>query len=312
VIQQVGSDVTTTATKDNAPSVAFVTVSYGPDRERCELLCRSLDELAPSSEHLIIVDRADLPQFHDMESGRRRVVTTEGLLPGHVVRVATRRLGLRSNLFLHAGKPIRGWLIQQLAKLASSREVDCDVIVHADSDVALLRPFDPRSLVDEDGRVRLYRAPDMIDESLPDHVRWHRSAENLLGLATSPLPLPDYITSLVPWRRANAIALLDFLDSHRRSWMRAIAGAWNFSEYMLYGRFVSNVLGEVRAGQFVSSTSLCRDYWGPEALSHEQIEELLDSVADDQFGVSITAKAGMPAALYAQQIERRWTGVKAL
>jgi hypothetical protein len=313
VICQMGSDVTTIAQKNRAPSVAFVTVSYGPDRDRCEFLCRSLDELVPpSSEHLIIVDRADLAQFGELESGRRRIVATEDLLPGHVVRVATRRLGLRSNLFLHAGKPIRGWLIQQLAKLASCREIHCDVIVHADSDVALLRPFDFRSLVDDDGQVRLYQAPGMIDENLPDHVRWHRSAEQLLGLATSPLPLPDYITSLVPWRRDNAVALLDFLDARRRSWMRAIAGAWDFSEYILYGRFVSSVLGETRAHQFVSPTSLCRDYWGPGALGREQIEELLDSVADDQYAVSITAKAGMPPALYAPQIERRWVGVGAV
>ena len=41
------------------PSVAFVTVSYGPDRDRCALLSRSLEALAPSVEHWIVVDRAD-------------------------------------------------------------------------------------------------------------------------------------------------------------------------------------------------------------------------------------------------------------
>src|SRR5688500_2960121 len=33
------------------PTVAFVTISYGPDRDRCVLLRRSMEALAPSVEH---------------------------------------------------------------------------------------------------------------------------------------------------------------------------------------------------------------------------------------------------------------------
>ena len=111
-----------------APSVAFVTVSYGPDRDRCGLLCRSMDALAPAtSDHVIIVDRADLPQFRELESGHRRIVATEDVLPNRVWRLEARRVGLRSNVFLHLGKPIRGWLVQQLVKLAACREVAADI-----------------------------------------------------------------------------------------------------------------------------------------------------------------------------------------
>ncbi len=181
------------------------------------------------------------------------------------------------------------------------------MIVHADSDVALVRPFDAKSLVDAEGRVRLYRAPGRIDESMPEHVRWHRTAEHLLGLDPSPIPLPDYITSLVPWRRENAVALLDFLDGRfRRSWMRAISSAWDFSEYILYGRFVSDVLGERRRPVSPPPSSLCRDYWGPEPLTEAQIEDLLDGMSEDQVALSITAKAGMKPESYASVLERRW------
>ena len=279
-----------------APTVAFVTVSYGPDRDRCRLLCRSMDALAPAvSDHVIIVDRADLPKFRELESGRRRIVATEDVLPKRVWRLEARRVGLRSNVFLHLGKPVRGWLVQQLVKLAASREIAADVIVHADSDVVLVRPFDAESLVDAKGRIRLYRAPGLIDERLPEHVRWHRTAEQLLGLAPGEIPLPDYITSLVPWRRENAVALLDYLDGRfRRSWMRAISSAWDFSEYVLYGRFVSDVLGD-EASQFACASSLCRDYWGHEPLSEAEIEDLLQDMSAGQVGLSITAKAGMAA-----------------
>lgn len=303
-------DVSMTAAADRrlAPTVALVTVSYGPDRDRCRLLCRSIDALAPTRwDHVIIVDRADLPQFRELESERRRVVATEEVLPKSVWRLETRRVGFRSNVFLQFGKPARGWLVQQLVKLAACREVAADVIVHADSDVALVRPFDAKSLVDADGRVRLYRAPDRVHESMPAHIRWHRTAERLLALDPSPIPLPDYITSLVVWRRENAAALLDFLDRRfRRSWMRVISSAWDFSEYILYGRFVSDVLGEDSA-QFATASSLCRDYWGRDPLSETQIADLLKGISEEQVGLSITAKAGMRPESYASQLERHWS-----
>jgi hypothetical protein len=84
--------------------------------------------------------------------------------------------------------------------------------VHADSDVVLLRPFSAVSVVDRGGRVRLYARPDYIDEALSDHVRWHRSGEKLLGIGPAGLPLPDFISSLVPWKRQNAVALLEHIE----------------------------------------------------------------------------------------------------
>jgi len=141
---------------------------------------------------------------------------------------------------------------------------------------------------------------------MPDHVRWHRVAEQLLGLDPSPTPLPDYITSFVPWRRQNAVALLDFLDRRfSRSWMRTIASAWDFSEYVLYGRFVSDVLGEEGA-QFATPWSLCRDYWEREPLTEAEVDALVESMSADQVAISITAKAGMTPTSYASVLGRHW------
>jgi hypothetical protein len=42
-------------------------------------------------------------------------------------------------------------------------------------------------------------------------------------------------------------------------------------------------------------------------LTETQIDELLDGVAEDQVGLSITAKAGMNPESYGWQIERRWS-----
>ena len=288
------------------PSVAFVTVSYGPDRDRCALLSRSLDALAPTVAHWIIVDSADRGRFAGLANTRTTVITTEDVLPVWLRRLNLRTVGLRSNLWVQArGKPIRGWLVQQLVKLAVAEKLSADVLVHADSDVVLVRPFEVPSLVDADGRVRLCVRPGAIDSGLPGHVQWHRNAERLLHIAPGSVPLPDFITSLVPWRRENAMALLRHVErTTGRHWLRAIAGAWDVSEYILYGRFVTDVLSS--SGQFPTTSSLCRDYWSHEPLSGTEVERLLDAVEDDEIAVSITAKAGMDPRDYVGAVERRW------
>ena len=161
-------------------SVAFITPSYRLDRDRCALLSRSLEACAPSVEHWIVVDRGDLRFFRPLQDHRTNVVAKEEVLPVWVRRLDTLRIGLRSNVWIQArGLPIRGWLLQQLIKLAIAEELTADVLVHADSDVVLLRPYAVSSVVDRGDRVQLYARPDYVDETLPDHVRWHRSAEKL-------------------------------------------------------------------------------------------------------------------------------------
>jgi Family of unknown function (DUF6492) len=293
------------------PTVAFVTISYGPDRDRCALLRRSLDAFAPSVEHWVVVDRADLRLFQSLQNTRTTLVTTEDVLPLWLRRLELRRIGLRSNVWVQArGRPVRGWLVQQLIKLAVVDRLTADVLVYADSDVVLMRPFRMSSVIDEDGRVRMYALPDAVDETLPNHVRWHRSAERLLGIRRAELPMPDFITSLVPWKRQNALSLRAHVERNTgRHWLRALAAASDVSEYTLYGRFVSDVLGE-RAGQYVTSSSLCRDYWTPVPLSSSELASFLDGISPEEIGVSITAKAGMKPGDYVEALERRWAVVR--
>ena len=153
------------------------------------------------------------------------MITTEEVLPLWVRRLNLRKVGLRSNLWVQArGKPVRGWLIQQMVKLAIAEVVTADVVVHADSDVVLLRAFEPESLVDREGRVRLYVEPAAIGESLLNHVEWHRTPRSCWRSVGTELPVPDFITSLVPWKRENATALLAHIEANHRSQMVSRGG----------------------------------------------------------------------------------------
>jgi hypothetical protein len=146
---------------------------------------------------------------------------------------------------------------------------------------------------------------------MPDHIRWHRSAEKVLDLRPSDLPMSDYISTLVPWKRENAIALVEHVEKTTgRHWIRALAAEWDVSEYVLYGRFVRDVLG-VEAGQFLSSSPLCLDYYKRVPLTVPELTTFLESVAPDVVAVSLTAKAGMNPDDYIQLLERRWEITKA-
>ena len=78
----------------------------------------------------------------------------------------------------------------------------------------------PSSVVDAEGRVRLCVEPARSTPACRNHVRWHRSAEKLLSVGRADVPLPDYISGLVPWRRESAVALLEHIErTTGRPWL---------------------------------------------------------------------------------------------
>ena len=57
--------------------------------------------------------------------------------------------------------PLRGWIIQQLVKLAVADQISERVIVMADSDLVFIRPVTVATFA-PGGRVRLYRMDDGV------------------------------------------------------------------------------------------------------------------------------------------------------
>jgi hypothetical protein len=201
---------------------------------------------------------------------------------------------------------MRGWLVQQLAKLAITDIAREDILIHADSDVVLIKPFREASLTSPDGSVRLFRVPDAIGEQLPNHLRWHRTAERVLGLEHRTPPLPDYIGGLVPWKRERALSLLERIQAvSGRHWMSTLAGTPHLSEYILYGRFVEDGLSELedRPGP---SLSLCHCYWGSEPLTDHELNRFIDGATEEEVAIMVSAKAGMSPTDYQGVFEERW------
>jgi hypothetical protein len=66
-----------------------------------------------------------------------------------------------SNITMNLGRPfppVRGWILQQVIKLAAVAASGDDAVLVVDSDVEFVRPFTAEMFV-RDGRVRFFRKP---------------------------------------------------------------------------------------------------------------------------------------------------------
>ncbi|QEW00805.1 hypothetical protein F6J84_12300 [Microbacterium caowuchunii] len=279
--------------------VSLVTVSYRGDLELAQSLCRSVDAyLDDDVEHILIVSRADAGLFEPLCSERRRIVLVEDVLPSGYVRIPAPQ-ELRIGGFRRRVRELwktprgvaRGWIIQQIVKLSAPSYSERDTIVFADSDIELLRAL-PASRLLVGGRTRLYRVPGATTDS-PDHVRWHRSAERLLGMPDAGHLGSDYIGNLITWRTDVLRALQARLTevAHRR-WDVAIAGQKAFSEYVLYGAFAEHVLGEEASGHTFTDEDLIHAGWFYDLTAPEGIDAFRSGMLPQHVGVAIQSTEG--------------------
>jgi hypothetical protein len=274
---------------------AVLTPSYAPDFELCRELNRSvLDWTALEVQHHVVVPRRDHKLFSRLASARTRVWTADEFVPRGMLPIP------KANAWLNLRRPyppIRGWVMQQIVKLAAAAELGVDVLLLADSDVTFVRPVTVDTFREGD-HVRFYHAPDAINAEMSRHVLWHDVARRLLDLPPAgPPPLPDYICPMNPWDREVVLALRDRIERVTgRPWLDAIASQLHVSEFILYGVFVDEVLGTSAATCAMPST-LCHTYWGPGPLVPEGVPSFAQSLSPDDVAVMISAKTNTPQSV---------------
>tara|TARA_R110001592_G_scaffold86582_4_gene255616 strand:- start:877 stop:1704 length:828 start_codon:yes stop_codon:yes gene_type:complete len=262
------------------------------DIERGELLIETVDNfVAEHVTHYVIVDKRDYDHFAHLNTGRRKVLQVEDILPWWIMRVPKARrwwLSLKS-------VPLRNWFLQQIVKLSLSQSVEDDVLIFIDADVAFFRPFDPKDWV-KDGKVRLFRVPDANPTT---HTEWHKTAGSVLGLGEQDYFGASYIGNLIPWRRENVLHMYKHIsEKSGKGWQETICSRWHLSEYVLYGVYIDKVLGEENSGHYYDDCNPCHTYWGTEALSEEQLREFLGKVDDSHVSIMISSKAGITPTQY--------------
>ncbi|HMQ58598.1 MAG TPA: DUF6492 family protein, partial [Rhizobiaceae bacterium] len=157
---------------------ALVTASYAPDLERCRILCESIDRYASGYEtHYILVENRDLPLFRALEGGKRKVIGERDILPFWLKRFSDPTRKGASVWLSPFTKPLHGWHVQQLRRIALAAIAEEDALIYCDSDTAMIRAYDFSGFWRGDA-LRLYRQENGADHAQSDHKIWmHHAAE---------------------------------------------------------------------------------------------------------------------------------------
>jgi hypothetical protein len=282
---------------------ALITPSYAPDFQRCKLLCWTIKKfIASPIRHYIVVDQKDRALFQELADDRTIILTKEEILPSGIKRVP---FFDKKNIWLNfKGRSprtllLRGWLIQQIIKLAAAQYATEDVLVFVDSDVAFIDHFDLQSFVQGD-RVRLFRVDHQTDHE-GDGIgkRWKDTAKQLLGLPPDLKCYDFYVSQIVTWRRDTLLKLYDQIEKVTgQDWLSALAGVTDLSEYALYGVFANYVLGEAAGHYDNHLQKVCWCYWEDVPMTTEALHQFFEKArASDHKAVMISAKSGMDLSI---------------
>ena len=279
-----------------AGTAAIVTASYAPDFERCRLLCETIDRfVAGAPRHYILVEQRDVALFRQLETRDRMIISERDLLPDWL-RPYNDPLSLfRRRIWLsRRTQPLRGWHVQQLRRIAIATHVSEDALIYIDSDVAFVKPFDCRVFW-RDGSVRLFRRDDGIAAALSDQEIWSQNAGAALGIPRSSPSPHDYIATLIAWRRDTVAAMCRHIEAvHSKSWVEAVASVRKFSECIMYGRYVDNVIGG--AGHFHGSEEFCHVQWFGTPHSDEEISVFIAEIRPEQVAIGMQSFIGTDIA----------------
>jgi len=235
-------------------SIAFITPSYAPDFSRCQKLCQSLDTFAPNFEHIIIVNKFDYELFSTLKNTpNRKIVLVEDVLPTGYKKIPfTKKWWLDPYFY-----PVRGWITQQLTKIAAATITNSEVVIFLDSDIRFFKPIRLNDIYHKD-QVRLLKTD--CKAPSPLHSKWLIHSEKDLGLTHETFHR-DYVGPIVTWRRSKVLSMIEHIEkTTNKKWFRALGHRLTFSEYTLYGNYVERVLNK-DCGHFTTDKQLCLNIW---------------------------------------------------
>lgn len=271
---------------------AIVTPTYRNDFKLAQRLCASIDRhVDPAIVHHVVVPKRDAALFAALANDRRQIVLKDAVLrpsgfrrlplPDRIAIPFARPRPIREQWLDHRFRRVSGWIVQQLVKLACTDYVHAENIMLIDSDVVLIRRFDPGDWL-RDGSLPLQKLAEPVD--LPTHRAWRARAGQIMGLDPAAIAPDSYIGSINFWKRSNLLKLKAFIETrHRRNWLRILAEDQNLSEYILYGLFCEHVLGQ-DSGQYATDLKICRTLWND---SPSSIDSFKTTNIKDIFAVHV-------------------------
>jgi len=276
-------------------TLSMITPSYRPDLELCGELVQSVKKHGPALlEHTLIVPTIDMEAFADLGDAR----AASDYLPRSFVPAPR-------NVWINLRRPVppvRGWILQQVVKLEAAARSSASVVLLVDSDIVFIRPFSIDTYY-RNGQARFYRTANAIHAGMRRHILWHQVARKLLGLRpTDSLPLHDYICWPMAWDPEIVRAMLRRVEQATgMRWQSAVASQMHFSEGILYGVYVDEVMG---GAPYSEDRMLCTDYSDETPLDERAIEALQSQTSSQDIAVMISAKSGTALAARRRAVAR--------
>jgi hypothetical protein len=251
------------------------------------LLFESIDRHVKSFErHYVIVHDDDLPLFRPYHRDRRVVLPASDFLPQWLHQVPRLRWRNRQYWWSFRGWPVSGWHTQQLVKIQAAKTLPEDRFCLIDSDNAFFRDFDVMTIGAPNVLpVHVYR--NGAGDHRPRHLKWVQNAHNLLGLEEPSFPADDYIDQIIVWDKAIVNAMTARIEERSgRHWAETLCRIRNFSEYMIYGIFITREAA-LKDRFTVTLDSFCRSYWDDDALGEDNILAMLQSAPPHEVALCI-------------------------
>lgn len=276
------------------PDTSMITCSFRGDYEICSMLCESIDRFVPETiKHTVYVPESDLALFAPLANSRRSIVSEDALLPRWFWKLPLpssqwrRRLFLpRRNFYLTPySLPVRGWIAQQMMKIAAAAQSSTEIVLHIDSDILFVRQLSVSELFPQGDRARLYR---QVSVNADSHRLWHLSASKLLDIPPDEFHDGEYIDSIVLWRRSVVHKMIERIEGVGKvGWQVVLSRTKHFSEYVLYGVFAERVMGLENAKLSIEPRSFCHTRWTDAFSSADDETNFINSIDPRMVGICI-------------------------
>ena len=237
--------------------------------------------------------------FRHLERGKRRLLESEALVGKWMWRMP----GQRGHWLSLKAPPVRGWILQQILKIAAVAAIPERTLIFCDSDVAFFRKFDREDLLVE-GKVGLLDV-DYVNEEVR---RWTATAYRLLGLPDLNAKCRTHVGNMICWNRETVYAMQQRIEASTGvNWQVALARTHSFSEYALYGVFVREVMGYDAVDHAPSATPLVKASWHTPLTTDSAIAEFFAQLHPRTVAVMVHSKDKSDPNRLRPHFERLWS-----
>jgi hypothetical protein len=279
---------------ESEKKIALVTPSHSKDLERFALLCESIDRLVNCYErHYAIVNDDDVSAFAEFAGPRRVIMPSSRLLPRWLKPMPSLVLRKGRRLWWSfKAKPVHGWHVQQILKIAAAAQLPEQRFCFIYSDNVFVRPFDVAQYAGRD-RTPLYIDRAAITAESPLHAPWIRNSDDLLGKPEpTAFPADDYIGNVIVWDKSAVRGMIARIErSTGIDWALALCRKRAFSEYLLYGQFVR--MSPEHAGRHeIITESLANAHWDAYPLDANGVQALVAGMSEREVALCIESFSG--------------------